>query len=63
MPKQTKQQRIDELEAAFAKVYKKVRYGLLAQVKRSDRNAKEVGTTAGNNIIEIITEVYPEVSK
>ena len=60
MPKQTKQQRIDELELAVIEIYKKIRYGLFAQIKRKDRDPVKVGNTVGNKVIEIVSNVLPD---
>lgn len=61
MAKQTKQQRIEELENALFKIYKKTRYGLMSQIKRKDRDAVKVGTTVGDNVLEIINNVCPDI--
>lgn len=61
MPKQTKQQRIDQLEETIAEIYKKVRYGLIAQVKRKDRDPITVSTTTGERVLELIGIAMPNL--
>lgn len=67
MPKQTKQQRIDELELTITDIYKKVRFGLMSQIKRKDRDPIKVGTSTAENVIELccgaIPNLGPNVSK
>ena len=62
MAKQTKQQRIDELESSLTEIYKKIRYGLSAQIKRKDRDPVKVGETVAANIIEIISQSLPDIT-
>lgn len=54
--KPTKQQQIDELKDVLKMIYKKMRYGLMAQVARSDRNSTEVAQTVGTDVMEICKE-------
>ena len=56
MAKQSKQQRIDELESSLTEIYKKIRYGLLAQIKRKDRDPIKVGETVAANVMDIISK-------
>ena len=57
MAKQTKQQRIEELEEAIDQITKKVNRGLMTQVKRKDRDPVKVALTSGNNILTICNDV------